>query len=104
MTADNALSRSLVIANAGTLPAALRPELEEAQDYARADKAAATRRAYKSDFEVVPLLVRKEMYIPPGPPPLSPQQPSWRPRPNAAQRHRLLDAGWQRSVMPTNLP
>ena len=51
-TSDNSPSRSLVIANAGTLPAALRPELEEAAGYARADKAAATRRAYKSDFEL----------------------------------------------------
>ena len=49
-TSDNSPSRSLVIANAGTLPATLRPELEEAAGYARAEKAAATRRAYRSDF------------------------------------------------------
>lgn len=33
-----------------SLPAALAPELENAAGYARAEKAAATRRAYKSDF------------------------------------------------------
>ena len=50
MTADNSPSRSLVIADAGALPATLGPELEEAAGYARAEKAAATRRAYRSDF------------------------------------------------------
>jgi site-specific recombinase XerD len=35
---------------ADDLPAALGPELEEAASYARAEKAEATRRAYKSDF------------------------------------------------------
>jgi len=50
MTADNSPSRSLVIADAAALPATLAPELEEAAGYARAEKAAATRRAYKSDF------------------------------------------------------
>ena len=49
-TSDNSPSRSLVIANAGALPATLGPELEEAAGYARAEKAAATRRAYRSDF------------------------------------------------------
>ena len=52
MTSDNSPSRSLVIANTGALPATLRPELEEAAEYARAEKAASTRRAYRSDFEV----------------------------------------------------
>ena len=50
MTADNSPSRSLVVADAGALPATLQPELEEAAGYARAEKAAATRRAYRSDF------------------------------------------------------
>ena len=50
MTTDNSPSRSLVIADAGALPATLGPELEEAAGYARAEKAAATRRAYGSDF------------------------------------------------------
>ena len=50
MTSDNSPSRSLVIADAGALPATLGPELEEAAGYARAEKAPATRRAYKSDF------------------------------------------------------
>ena len=50
MTADNSPSRSLAIADAGALPATLGPELEEAAGYARAEKAAATRRAYRSDF------------------------------------------------------
>jgi site-specific recombinase XerD len=49
MTADNSPSRSLVKANAGALPA-LGPELEEAAGYARAEKAEATRRAYRTDF------------------------------------------------------
>ena len=52
MTTDNSPSRSLVIADAGGLPATLEPELEEAAGYARAEKAAATRRAYRSDFEL----------------------------------------------------
>jgi len=38
------------MADAGALPSALGPELEEAAGYARAEKAAATRRAYRSDF------------------------------------------------------
>jgi hypothetical protein len=50
MTADNSPSRNLIIADPGALPAALEPELEEAAGYARAEKAAATRRAYSSDF------------------------------------------------------
>ena len=52
MTSDNSPSRSLVIADAGALPASLQPELEEAVSYARAEKAAATRRAYRSDFDL----------------------------------------------------
>jgi site-specific recombinase XerD len=52
LASDNSPSRSLVIANTGPLPATLRPELEEAAGYARAEKAAATRLAYKSDFEL----------------------------------------------------
>src|SRR5689334_21217341 len=50
MTADNSPSRSLVTADAGALPATLGAEIEEAAGYAKAEKAAATRRAYKSDF------------------------------------------------------
>ncbi len=50
MTADNSPSRSLVRADAGNLPATLGSELEEAAGYARAEKAEATRRAYRSDF------------------------------------------------------
>jgi site-specific recombinase XerD len=52
ITSDNSPSRSLVIADAGALPATLGPELEEAAGYARAEKAAATQRAYRSDFEL----------------------------------------------------
>jgi hypothetical protein len=50
MTTDNSPSRSLVTVDAGGPPATLEPELEEAADYARAEKAPATRRAYKSDY------------------------------------------------------
>jgi hypothetical protein len=50
MTTDNSPSRSLVIADANTLLATLTPEIESAAAYARAEKAAATRRAYRSDF------------------------------------------------------
>jgi site-specific recombinase XerD len=50
MTSDNSPSRSLVQPDAGALPAALCPELEEAAGYALAEKAEATRRAYRSDF------------------------------------------------------
>ena len=50
MTSDNSPSRSLVKADAGALPATLGPELEETAGYARAEKAEATRRAYRSDF------------------------------------------------------
>ena len=39
-----------MIADASALPAALEPEIESAAEYARAEKAAATRRAYRSDF------------------------------------------------------
>src|SRR6478609_8631512 len=52
MTSDNSPSRSLVKAYAGDLPAMLGPELKEAEGYARAEKAEATRRAYRSDFEL----------------------------------------------------
>ena len=51
MTADNSPSRSLVRADTGSPPAAVGPELEEAASYARAEKAEATRRAYRSDFD-----------------------------------------------------
>ena len=51
-TSDSSPSRSLLIADAGALPAALGPELEEAAGYAHAEKAAATRLAYRSDFEL----------------------------------------------------
>ena len=50
MTSDNSPSRSLATADAGALPALLGPELEEAVGNARAEKAEATRRAYRSDF------------------------------------------------------
>jgi site-specific recombinase XerD len=52
MTSDNSPSRSLVIADAGNLPAMLGPELDQAVGYARAEKSAATRRAYRSDFQL----------------------------------------------------
>jgi site-specific recombinase XerD len=45
-------SRSLVIPNSGSVSVALRPDLDEATHYARAEKAQATRRAYRSDFEI----------------------------------------------------
>ena len=50
MASDNSPSRSLVRADVAALPATLGPELEEAAGYARAEKAEATRRAYRSDF------------------------------------------------------
>ena len=50
MTSDNSPSRSPVIADARNLPAMLGPELDQAAGYARAEKSAATRRAYRSDF------------------------------------------------------
>lgn len=49
IAADNSPSRSLVIAD-HAMPATLRPEVEEAAAYARAEKSEATRRAYRSDF------------------------------------------------------
>jgi site-specific recombinase XerD len=52
MTTDNSPSRSLVRARIGGRPAELAPELENARDYARAEKSPATRRAYRSDFEI----------------------------------------------------
>jgi Phage integrase, N-terminal SAM-like domain len=52
VTSDNSPSRSLVLADAGALPATIAPELEEAAGYARAEKLAATRRAYQSDFDL----------------------------------------------------
>jgi site-specific recombinase XerD len=50
MTADNSPSRGLAVAKPNRLPAALGQEIEEAASYARAEKADATRRAYRSDF------------------------------------------------------
>jgi site-specific recombinase XerD len=50
VTADNSPSRSLVRADTGALPTTIEPELEEAASYTRAEKAEATRRAYRSDF------------------------------------------------------
>ena len=47
---DNSPSRSLVKADASALPTTLGPEIEHAAGYARAEKAEATRRAYRSDF------------------------------------------------------
>ena len=52
MTADNSPSRSLIISESGGLPAAIEPELEEAAGYARLDKSEATKRAYRSDFDL----------------------------------------------------
>jgi site-specific recombinase XerD len=52
MTSDNCHSRSLTVAVKAELPAALAPDLEDAADYARAEKSDATRRAYKSDFSI----------------------------------------------------
>jgi site-specific recombinase XerD len=52
MTADKSPSRSLVIADVGAVPATLGPELDQAADYARAEKSTATRRAYGSDFDL----------------------------------------------------
>jgi hypothetical protein len=49
MTADNSPSRSLVAGDAGAL-STLGPEIQDAANYAQAEKAAATRRAYRSDF------------------------------------------------------
>jgi hypothetical protein len=42
LTSDNSPSRSLTVIDGSALPAILRPELEEASGYARAEKAAAT--------------------------------------------------------------
>jgi hypothetical protein len=50
MTTDNSPSRSFAIAEVRARPASLGPELEEAAGYARAEKAEATRKAYRSDF------------------------------------------------------
>jgi len=52
ITADNSPSRSLIVSDTGRLPAALEAELEDAAGYARLDKSAATRRAYRSDFDL----------------------------------------------------
>jgi len=50
LTSDNSPSQSLVVAHATELSATLKSDLKEAASYARAEKAEATRRAYKSDF------------------------------------------------------
>lgn len=50
MTSDNSPSRRLAPADTSGLPASLAPEIEQAANYARAEKAEATRRAYRSDF------------------------------------------------------
>jgi site-specific recombinase XerC len=52
MTSNNSPSRSLVIAGADALSATLGPELDQAARFARAEKSAATRRAYRSDFNL----------------------------------------------------
>jgi site-specific recombinase XerD len=49
---DESYSRSLIVPNIGSVSAALRPDLHDASNYARAEKAQATRRAYRSDFEI----------------------------------------------------
>ena len=50
MTSDNSASRSLIVTRPSPLPATLKPELDQAKIYARAEKAFATHRAYRSDF------------------------------------------------------
>src|SRR5712672_444916 len=50
MTSDNCHSRKLIIAPQTTLPIRLGPDLEDAATFASAEKAPATRRAYRSDF------------------------------------------------------
>lgn len=52
MTSDNSPSRNLVIADAVSVPATIEPDLNKAITYARAEKSAATRRAYRSDFDL----------------------------------------------------
>jgi site-specific recombinase XerD len=49
---SNISTQSVIIANARAIGSVLGPELNEAADYARAAKSAATRRAYRSDFEI----------------------------------------------------
>src|SRR5712675_385617 len=50
ITPDNSPSRSLIVTRPSPLPATLEPELDQAKTYARAEKASATHRAYRSDF------------------------------------------------------
>src|SRR5712671_1458870 len=50
ITPDNSASRSLIVTRPSPLPATLKPELDQAKIYARAEKAFATHRAYRSDF------------------------------------------------------
>jgi site-specific recombinase XerD len=45
-------SRNLVIPKSGSVSAALQPDIDDAINYARAEKAKATSRAYRSDFEI----------------------------------------------------
>ena len=85
MTADNSPSRSLVRADAWRLPATLAPELEEAAGYARAEKAEATRRAYRSDFAAIPVLVRDKACPCPARCIQRPLLPFWRPRHRGAK-------------------
>ena len=49
---DNFASQSLALVDDGRSIARLGPDLGDATDYARAEKAPATRRAYRSDFEL----------------------------------------------------
>ena len=49
--ADRSARRDLALVSCGPI-GLLRPELEDATQYARAEKAPATRRAYRSDFEI----------------------------------------------------
>jgi len=52
MTSDNSASRSLIATRPSPLPSTLKPELDQAKTYARAEKAPATHRAYRSDFDL----------------------------------------------------
>jgi site-specific recombinase XerC len=52
MTSDNCPSRSLTVLSDSAVPAALVSDLQDAAGYAQAEKSAATRRAYKSDFSI----------------------------------------------------
>jgi site-specific recombinase XerD len=52
MTADNCPSRSLIVRPQAAVSTDLAAELADAAAYAEAEKSAATRRAYRSDFNL----------------------------------------------------